>query len=365
MLDNYIAVIQAGGKGTRLRELTEDKIPKPLLNINGKPMIEWQIENIKRYGIREFIVIIGHMGEKIKEYFKDGSALGVHITYIEENEPLGSAGALYYLKDSLICDNMLLVFGDVMFDMDLECMAAFHEKKHAFATLAVHPNAHPYDSDLVVLDEEERVTGFDVKTNHRDYWYKNLVNAGMYMLAKDILSGISEPHRYDLEKDLLIPYLNTGRIYGYHTTEYLKDAGTPQRFHEVCEEQRKGLWKIKNLGNKQKAIFLDRDGTINVYSGLISQESQLELEYKSAEAIKLINSSGYLAIAITNQPVVARGMCEVDDVENIHRKLEVLLGAQGAFLDDLAFVRIILTGDSQKKMFYIKFPAHVENQKQK
>ena len=95
----YTAVIQAGGKGTRMRELTGDRIPKPMLELGGKPMIQWQVENLKKYGIREFVFIIGHLGEKVKDYFGDGTTFGVHISYVEENEPLGSGGALCYLKD--------------------------------------------------------------------------------------------------------------------------------------------------------------------------------------------------------------------------------------------------------------------------
>ena len=113
-MKNYTAVIQAGGKGTRMRELTGDQIPKPMLMLNGKPMIQWQIENIARYGIREFVIIIGYLGEKITEYFGDGTGLGVRISYIKEEEPLGSAGALYFLKDRLGARDFLLVFGDVM-----------------------------------------------------------------------------------------------------------------------------------------------------------------------------------------------------------------------------------------------------------
>ena len=102
MSDKYIAVIQAGGKGTRLRELTNDKIPKPLLEINGKPMIEWQIENLIQYGIREVVIIIGHLGEKIQEYFGNGNRWKVKIEYIREKRPLGSAGALIFLKNKKI-----------------------------------------------------------------------------------------------------------------------------------------------------------------------------------------------------------------------------------------------------------------------
>ena len=128
--DGYIAVIQAGGKGTRLKELTKDIVPKPLLKLNGKPMIEWQIECLKRYGIQEFVFIVGYLGEKIQEYFGDGQKWNVKISYIHENVPLGSAGALYYLKEKCQGKNFLLVFGDVMFDIDVERMIRFHEENH-------------------------------------------------------------------------------------------------------------------------------------------------------------------------------------------------------------------------------------------
>lgn len=337
MLKNYVVVIQAGGKGTRLKSLTKDKIPKPLLEINGKPMIEWQIENVRKYGIQEVVLIIGHLGNKIKEYFQDGARLGVHLTYIEEKEPLGSAGSLYDLKSMLCNENFIFIFGDVMFDMDLNRMVRFHEQHHALATLAVHPNTHPYDSDLVILNREGQVTGFDAKTNERMYWYRNLVNAGIYIISDRLIRDLAEPQKLDLEKDLILPAVETGEIYGYQTTEYIKDAGTPDRFHEVSTDQRNGLWEMKNLRHKQKCIFMDRDGTLNVYKGLITDVDAFELEKTAAEAVGLINKSGYLAIVATNQPVVARGMCERSDVAHIHRKMEVLFGRQGAYVDDIIF----------------------------
>lgn len=336
MLENYVAVIQAGGKGTRLKALTKDKIPKPLLELNGKPMVEWQIENVRKYGVREFILIIGHLGEMIKEYFQDGAELGVHITYIEEREPLGSAGALYYLKNTFHQDNFILIFGDVMFDMDMERMVEFHEKHHAAATLAVHPNTHPYDSDLVVVNEEGQITGFDLKTNDRTCWYGNLVNAGIYVLSEQLIADIPKLQKLDLEKDLIFPVTASGKVYGYHTTEYIKDAGTPDRFHEVSREQKDGLWEKKNLGKKQKCIFLDRDGTLNAYQGPIDDMDAFELEKGAAEAVRFINRSGYLVIAAADQSA-ARGMCDISDAKYAHRKMEVLLGREGAYLDDIIF----------------------------
>ncbi len=337
MLNTYTAVIQAGGKGTRLAELTKGEIPKPMVRLNGKPMIQWQIENVKEYGITNIVIIIGHLGEKIQQYFRDGSDFGVHISYIKETQPLGSAGSLYYLKEKIGFAPFILIFGDVMFDLSWERMISFHEKKNAFGTLLVHPNSHPYDSDLIMMDEDNRVVGMDSKLNTRNYWYQNCVNAGIYILDGHILEEIKEPKKIDFEKDLLQPLFAGKRIFGYMTPEFVKDAGTAERFYEVQKAQQNGVWKRKNLSNSQRCIFLDRDGTINRFNHLISQEEELELEPCAAKAIRLINESGYLAIVITNQPVVARGMCTMEEVKNIHRKMTVLLGEQGAYLDDLAF----------------------------
>ncbi len=337
MSGRYIAVIQAGGKGTRMESLTGNKIPKPMLELNGKPMLQWQMENIAEYGITEFVVITGHLGEQIQAYFGDGRDLGIHIRYIAEKEPLGSAGALYFLKEMEPERDFLLVFGDVMFELDWDRMIRFHETKRGVATLLVHPNGHPYDSDLLILAKNSQVMGIDHKDHVRDTWYDNCVNAGIYILSNQILDQITGVRRMDLEKDLLAPLMGTGQIYGYCTPEYVKDAGTPERFHRVCREQAEGIWRRKCLKNRQKCIFLDRDGTLNRYDGLVSREEQLVLEDSAAEAVREINQSGYLAVVVTNQPVVARGMCSMEDVKQIHRKLQTLLGREGAYVDDILF----------------------------
>ncbi len=337
MCKDYVAVIQAGGQGTRMRALTKDLIPKPMLLLNGKPMIQWQVENVAKYGIRDFVFIVGHLGEKIKEYFGDGKHFGVRIRYVEETEPLGSAGALYYLKDMVSVKSFLLIYGDVMFCLDWQRMIAFHEKNNAKATLLVHPNAHPYDSDLLILDEENHVKGIDSKQNKRTYWYENCVNAGLYILSSDMLKNWDTLQKLDLEKDILSPMMAENEVYGYRTPEYVKDAGTPERFHKVEAEKAAGVWEAKCLDRKQRCVFLDRDGTLNQYKGLIYREDQLELEKNAAAAVRLLNGAGFLVIVATNQPVVARGLCELEKVEEIHRKLQVLLGEQGAYLDDIVF----------------------------
>ena len=333
-----VAVIMAGGKGSRLRSITNDEIPKPMVPVDGKPLLEYQVEKLKTYGIKKIVMIVGHLGEKIVDHFKDGKNFGVEIDYIFEKEPLGTAGAFYYLKDKIDAKDFMLVFGDVFFDMDFDRMEDFHFKNSALTTLLAHPNGHPYDSDLIRMDDKGRVIGFDSKHNVRDYWYDNMVNAGMYIINRKLLDLVKEPVKTDFEKDILANQVKLGaNIYAYHTPEYVKDVGTVDRINATVEELKSGLIQSKNLKNKQRAIFIDRDGTINVSKGFISKADDLELIPGSIEAIKAINKSGALAIVITNQPVIARGECSFEELHNIHNKLKTLLGEKGAFVDDIFY----------------------------
>ena len=333
-----VAVIMAGGKGSRLRSITNDEIPKPMVSVNGKPLLEYQVDKLKAYGIKKIVMIVGHLGEKIEDHFKDGKDFGVDIDYIFEKEPLGTAGAFYYLKDKIDTKDFLLIFGDVFFDLDFDRMEAFHFKNSALTTLLAHPNGHPYDSDLIQMDDNGKVVGFDSKHNVRDYWYDNMVNAGIYIINKRLLDLVKKPIKTDFEKDILANQVKLGaNIYAYHSPEYVKDVGTVDRINATVEELKSGLIQSKNLKNKQRAIFLDRDGTMNVSKGFISKADDLELIPGTIEAIKDINKSGALAIVITNQPVIARGECSFEELHNIHNKLKTLLGEKGVFVDDIFY----------------------------
>ena len=331
------AVIMAGGKGTRISSITQDEIPKPMLTVGDKPILFHQIECLKKSGIKDIIIVTGHLGHKIKEYFQDGSSLKVNISYFEENplKPLGTAGSLYYLKDKLQ-EDFILVFGDVFLSVDFARMVIFHQKNKADATLLTHPNSHPYDSDLLITNHDE-VTGFDSKENIRNYDYNNIVNSGIYVFSPRIFNYIKEEKKYGLEKDVIAKMLGKERVYSYHSTEYVKDMGTPERYESVNNDYINGLCERRNLSHKQKAIFLDRDGTINIYKGFLRKKEDLELIPGVSEAIKKINSSEYLCIVVTNQPIIARGESSVQNLEDIHKHLETLLGNEGAYIDGLYY----------------------------
>lgn len=326
------AVIMAGGRGTRVASVN-GALPKPMLPICGKPVLLHQIECLRRQGITRITLTVGHLREQIEAFLGDGSRFGVQISYIREDIPLGTAGALYYLKGKMD-DDFLLINGDLIFDVDFQRLMVFHKSHPAQATLLAHPNDHPYDSGILLADDEGKVSGWLTKEEERS-WYHNCVNAGIHVLSPELLEEMREPKKLDLDREVLKPLIPSGRVYVYRTPEYVKDMGTPERIAQVEQDLKSGLIERKNLNRKQRAVFLDRDGTINKYVGFLRTPEEFELLDGAAEAIRRINQSGYLAIVVTNQPVIARGEVTWEGLDEIHRKMETLLGREGAYLDDI------------------------------
>lgn len=330
------ALILAGGKGTRLSSLTKNEIPKPMCTINGKPIIEHTIEVLKQNNITEIIISVGHLHQIIEDYFGNGEKFGVSISYIIEDTPLGSGGCLYYLKDK-ITETFLVCPGDAIFDVDISQMIKFHINKNADVTIFSHPNLHPYDSDLLHTDSNDCVLKIDLKNHQRDYYYNNNVIAGMFLIEPSTLAYFTEVKKINLEHDFIASLLPSNKVFAYKSPEYFKDVGTPERFEITTQDMINNIVENKNLKHPQKAIFLDRDGTINIYKGFINNVEQIELIPNVSSAIKKINRSGYLAIIISNQPVIARGECSFDDVNNMFKKIETLLGLEGAYVDDIYY----------------------------
>lgn len=336
-------VIMAGGKGTRITSVASD-IPKPMIKIEGKPVLEHEIEGLRDQGFTDIILTVSHLGEIIMDYFGDGSKIspaagkpfGVNIEYYFEKEPLGNAGALFKLKDKLT-EDFLLLNADAMFDVDFNRFVEYHKNRGGLVTLFTHPNSHPYDSGLIISKDDGSVEKWLAKEDERPTYYKNRVNAGLHVISPEILCTDIQTAKVDLDRQLLKPLAGTGKMFCYDSPEYVKDMGTPERYYSVCEDFKMGRVKAKNLKNKQKAVFLDRDGTINKYVGFLRSIDDFELTDGAAEAIKKINESGYLAIVVTNQPVIARGEVSVEELSEIHNKMETLLGMQGAYLDAIYY----------------------------
>lgn len=328
-------VIMAGGKGTRISSVASD-IPKPMIKIDGIPVLEREIQCLKEQGFEDLIITVSHLGHIIMNYFGDGLDFGVHIEYFVEEQPLGNAGALFELKNKLT-EDFLLLNADSIFDIDFNRIVKFHKEKGGLVTLFTHPNSHPYDSGLIIADKTGAVEQWLTKEDARPKYYQNRVNAGLHVVSPEILEVRPEGAKVDLDRQLLKPLAGTGKMFCYDSPEYVKDMGTPDRYEAVCKDFADGVVAGKNLKRKQKAIFLDRDGTINKYVGFLRDIDEFELLPGVAEAIGKINRSGYLAIVVTNQPVIARGEVGWEELQEIHNKMETLLGLEGVYLDGIYF----------------------------
>ncbi len=334
-----IAVILAGGRGTRLGSITSN-IPKPLVKLAGIPIIERQILFFKREGVGEIWILSGYLGNQIRDYVGNGKKYGLRIHHIVENSPLGTAGALKNLE-GLIKTDILVLSGDVALDIDLKSLMNFHKNNKGVATMVTHSSDHPYDSDLIEVDPNNNVSSIIIrrrKTQPKSLVFRNLTCASIFVFSIKIFKFIKQLEKNDIEKDLIPRIIKSGApVYAYRTAEYVKDVGTPQRLKSVGGDILSGKVARLNKRLKRPAIFLDRDGVINEEVDELINIKDLKLLPHSARAIKKINETDYLAIVVTNQAMIAKGFMTDVYLNEIHNKLETLLGRQGAKLDAIYY----------------------------
>ena len=333
------AVILAGGKGTRLSERLGN-LPKPLVDICGIPLLERQIQLILKYGFESVLILINHRAEDIIKFCKTKDNWGIKIQCIDDGTPKGTAGAVLQAFNFLDTE-FLLMYGDIMLNVDIRRFHQYHlTEQEAAATLFLHPNDHPHDSDLVDVDEHGYITNFHPYPHDSTRYYQNLVNAGLYWVRKFSLEKWRDSSNgvLDFGKHLFPAMLNSGqKLRGYNSPEYIKDCGTPARLDKVCADFLSGKIQLSSFDHKQRAVFIDRDGTINEEVDHLISVDQLKLLPNVGQAIRRLNHSGYRICVVTNQPVIARGECSLDNLKQIHNKLETLLGCEGAYVDRIYY----------------------------
>jgi histidinol-phosphate phosphatase family protein len=336
------AIILAGGKGTRLKDRLGD-LPKPMIPIGGKPLLQYQVELAAQYGFSDIVIFVCYRPDLIQAHLGDGSRWGVKIRYVVEEQPLGTAGAVLAARDTL-ADRFLAFYGDTMVNVDLERIWQAHARSHATATLLLHPNDHPLDSDLVEVDHDSRITAFHNRPHPTGQYFQNLVNAGLYVLEKKPLQDFRKSLRsnpaavLDFGKDVFPAMVRSGaKLLGYNTPEYIKDIGTPERYDRICAEYDSGVVRRGSLAVPQRAVFLDRDGTLIHDKDCLRTADELELIPSAAPAVRELNHHGWRTVVVTNQPVIAKGWCTETELQRMHNKMETLLGQEHAFLDRIYF----------------------------
>ncbi len=233
----------AGGKGTRLRPLTVN-IPKPIVPIADTPMMEHTINLLKRHGIRDIMVTVSYLGDKIKKFFGDGSRYGVNIGYSHEEEPLGTAGGVKLLEEQ-IDDTFIVLSGDVLTDIDITRLVKWHEENDAMITIALTRVDNPVAYGIVAIDEKGRIQKFLEKPGWGEV-FSDLVNTGTYVIEPEVLNSIPNGKEYDFSKDLFPRLLKEGkRLFGYQMKEYWVDIGNPQKYIQANYDILKGRVSVE------------------------------------------------------------------------------------------------------------------------
>jgi D,D-heptose 1,7-bisphosphate phosphatase len=332
-------VILGGGKGTRLAGITRPG-QKILVPIGGKPLLQHHLELATASAIEDITIFAGYHAEDVAEFVGNGSAFSLNVRTVIEGQPLGTAGAVVGALD-LLPEHFFVLYGDVMAAEDLQAVAARHLAWDADFTMVAHPNDHPLDSDLVETDLDGRVTAIHACPHPQDAGYGNLVNAGLYAVRREALrSWTGASGKKDFVKDIAAKLIASGgRVFAYRSHGYLKDMGTPTRLQQVESDYCSGLIHSKGADVRRPAIFLDRDGTLNVERGHLRRPEQLELLPGVGAALRSLRQAGFRLVVITNQSVVARGEASDADLAAIHCRLEWELGKSGAFVDAIYVCR--------------------------
>jgi D-glycero-D-manno-heptose 1,7-bisphosphate phosphatase len=313
------AVILAGGRGTRLGAMTDD-CPKPLLDIAGRPFLDYLIANLSRHGFTDILLLTGYLAEQFKALEARGDALGCRITCLAEPSPAGTAGALIHARERL-AERFLLLNGDSLLDINyLDLCAAPAGQPRALGVMALRRMADTGRYGRVELCEG-RVKNFAEKAATGP----GLINGGIYWLDRSVIDWIGTVPA-SLEAHILPRLAKAGLLAARSYERFFIDIGVPDdlaRAQTVIPRQM-----------RRPAVFFDRDGVLNADTGYPHRPDQIEWTAGAAEAVKVFNDSGYFVFVVTNQAGVARGFYDEESVPALHRWMNAELMRSGAHVDD-------------------------------
>jgi D,D-heptose 1,7-bisphosphate phosphatase len=312
------ALILAGGVGSRLGELTAD-LPKPLIDVGGVPFIDTLLWNVRRHGIQRIVFSLGVHADRFVEHLDSLSWPEVEIICRVEPEPLGTGGALAFAGAALADDEFLLLNGDTLFDFNYLDLALQRREQRVPAALALR-EVHDAGRYGAVVLAEESVVGFSEKSSEGS----GLVNGGVLALSRSVIDRLPAGAS-SLERDLMPTLIAEGLVVGRRYEGYFVDIGTP---HSLTAA-RAGLPKWR----RKPAVFLDRDGVLNVDRGHVHTPDEFEWMPKAIEAVKWLNDRGFLVFAVTNQAGIAKGYYSEGDYVAFERWISDRLAERGAHVD--------------------------------
>jgi D-glycero-alpha-D-manno-heptose 1-phosphate guanylyltransferase len=327
--------ILAGGFGTRLRPVLSDT-PKVLAPVGGKPFLTYLLDQLSAAGVRQVVLCTGHLAEQVNAAV--GERYGdLQVLYSQENQPVGTAGALRLALPLLESDPVLVMNGDSYCDLDLNAFLSWHGQKEAVASVAL---VHLQDTarfGCVSLDAGGAILRFGEKQSTGSGW----INAGIYLLSQRLLRSIPQQRNVSMEYEVFPSWVGKG-LFGYAAGRRFLDIGTPASYAEaesVLVESQRNLEPdpFVPVGSAspggQRYVLLDRDGTINVERHYLSDPEQFELLPGALEGLKRLHSAGLGLVIVSNQSALGRGFFDQDRLEAIHQKMKELLKHEGIILN--------------------------------
>ena len=311
------AVILAGGFGTRLGERSINT-PKPMQLIAGKPFLSYLLWNLKRNGITKIIISVGYLSSKIIEYFEDGTKFDLEISYIKENEPLGTAGPLKLCRNRLDT-YFFLLNGDTIFDINYHELSLLLIKEKGIGAISLLSEEETSRYGLVNLNDS-KVVSF----NEKKLSQSGLINGGVSVFNNKLLDYIDDGP-CSLEKDIFPKLIKEGSLLGKDFDGFFIDIGIPETLSAAQTLLPK--WK------KKDAFFLDRDGVINIDYGHVCSPERFKFTNGAIKAVKRLNDLGKLVIIITNQAGIAKGFYTENQFKNFMQWINSQLQKKGAHFD--------------------------------
>jgi len=336
-----LAVIVAGGLGTRARAMTGADLPKALLPVGGVTILAHQMQALAAGGVTRLVILAGYLGEVIRAHLvRHPPPAGLEVRVEIEAAPLGTAGAVVAAREKFDAGHLLVIFGDLLFNLDFRRLQERHLASGAAASIVCRPNDHPATSDLVLVDDADRITGLLPRKARPPGDYRNLVPSGIYMLRRADLEGFAVGARLDFFQGYFPALLARGEIlHAHRSVEYMCDIGTEQGRAAAERDLASGRVARLSPGQLRPAVLFDVDGVLNEEvpgQGIIAPD-QVRLIAGAGAALRTVNHAGLLAIAATNRPQLAKGLVTRAGLEAIFGRLEMGLAGEGGYLDRLYF----------------------------
>ena len=334
------AIILAGGLGTRLRSKVS-AMPKSMAPINGLPFLEYQLDYLSDFGVGKIYLAVGYLSEVIVDYFGN-TYKNIALEYVYEKEPLGTGGAIKQALDQTKTEEILILNGDTMFQVELDVFYNSHKSQKADFSMALKPMKNFERYGVVKLNETNYVIGFEEKQHQES----GDINGGVYILNKSVFNTYSFNPKFSFEREFLEKEYNNLKFNGFISKNYFLDIGIPEDYEQAQVDFKQFKKKLKV--DKSWTIFLDRDGVINrkIDNGYVTSIAEFEFLDGAKEAIANLTQKVGRIVIVTNQQCVGKGIISEAQLNDIHAYMNTEIEKAGGKIDKVYFAPQLVAENS-------------------